>query len=137
MALVQGLRAWLSEADENQKQIALSQKMAFTEKGRRKGDPIPNCVLADRSELKSSSSATQANPSPASPLAVSDPHIRKMLQLSGLRFVCSRARWLDHEATNIGVALKSGAITSDEADNRIDELGALDLVYPELMGGGE
>ena len=67
-------------------------------------------------------------------LQVSDQRIRKQLQLAGLRFVCTRARWLESEATQIGIALKSGAITSDEADERIDELGALDLVYPELMG---
>jgi hypothetical protein len=71
------------------------------------------------------------------PLAVTDPHIRKMLQLAGLRFVCSRAQWLEHEAKQIDTALKSGIITSDEADERIDELGALDLVYPELMGCDE
>jgi hypothetical protein len=70
----------------------------------------------------------------AHPLAVTDPHVRKLLQLAGLRFVCSRARWLEYEANKIGVALKSGAMTPDEADARIDELGALDLVYPELMG---
>jgi hypothetical protein len=69
-----------------------------------------------------------------SPLRVTDPHIRKELQLSGLRFVRTRARWLESEVTQIGIALKSGEITSDEADVRIDELGALDLVYPELMG---
>src|SRR4051794_1473673 len=68
-----------------------------------------------------------------SPLAVSDPHIRKLLQLAGLRFMCTRARWLDSEAMQIGIALKSGAITSDEVDARLDQLGALDLVYPELM----
>ena len=73
----------------------------------------------------------------ATPLAVTDPRIRKLLQLAGLRFVCSRARWLDHEARKIGLSLKSGEITSDEADVRIDELGALDLVYPELMGYAE
>jgi hypothetical protein len=69
----------------------------------------------------------------ASPLAVTDPKIRKLLQLAGLRFMCTRARWLESEATLIGVALKSGAMTSDEADARLDELGALDLAYPELM----
>src|SRR4051794_19631376 len=67
-------------------------------------------------------------------LMVSDPHIRTQLQLAGLRFMCTRARWLDSEAMQIGVALKSGAMTSDEADARLDEMGALDLVYPELMG---
>jgi hypothetical protein len=72
-----------------------------------------------------------------SPLHVSDPHIRKLLQLAGLRFVCTRARWLESEATLIGIALKAGEITSDEADARLDELGALDLVYPELMGCAE
>jgi hypothetical protein len=71
------------------------------------------------------------------PLAVTDPHIRKLLQLAGLRFVCSRARWLEHEANKIGIALKSGAMTSDEADAKLDEMGALDLVYPELMGCDE
>jgi hypothetical protein len=71
------------------------------------------------------------------PLHVSDPHVRKLLQLAGLRFLCSRARWLESEATQIGIALKSGAMTSEEADFRIDELGALDIVYPEFMGCGE
>jgi hypothetical protein len=51
--------------------------------------------------------------------------------------MCSRARWLDHEATKIGFALKSGEMTPDEADARLDEMGALDLVYPELMGCAE
>jgi hypothetical protein len=68
------------------------------------------------------------------PVKVYDPNIRKELQLAGLRFVCSRARWLESEAKLIGVALKSGAMTSDDADARLDEMGALDLVYPELMG---
>jgi hypothetical protein len=68
-------------------------------------------------------------------LQVSDPKIRKQLQLAGLRFVCSRARWLESEVTLIGIALKSDKITSDEADARLHELGALDLVYPELMMG--
>jgi hypothetical protein len=68
-----------------------------------------------------------------SPLAVSDPKIRKMLQLAGLRFMCSRAAWLNDEARRIGIALKSGAMTSDEADAKLEEMGALDLVYPELM----
>jgi hypothetical protein len=71
------------------------------------------------------------------PLQVTDPHIRKQLQLAGLQFVCSRARWLDHEATKISLALKSGEMTSDEADAHLEEMGALDLVYPELMGCAE
>jgi len=73
--------------------------------------------------------------SAANPLAVTDPKIRKLLQLAGLRFVCSRARWLEHEAIKIGVALRCGAITSDEADEKLAKMGALDLVYPELMVG--
>jgi hypothetical protein len=72
-----------------------------------------------------------------SPLAVTDQHIRKLLQLAGLGFMCSRARWLEHEATKIGMALKSGAMTPDEVDARLEEMGALDLVYPELMGCAE
>ncbi|MCK1742214.1 hypothetical protein IVA80_15420 [Bradyrhizobium sp. 139] len=68
------------------------------------------------------------------PLIVTDPKIRKTLQLAGLRFVCSRARWLDSEATKIGLALKAGTMTSDEVDAKLEEMGALDLVYPELMG---
>ncbi|UPK30606.1 hypothetical protein IVB26_20965 [Bradyrhizobium sp. 195] len=69
-----------------------------------------------------------------SPLAVNDPKIRKLLQLAGLRFMCSRARWLDSEATKLGIALKAGNMTSDEVDAKLEEMGALDLVYPELMG---
>ena len=69
-----------------------------------------------------------------SPVAVTDPHIRKLLQLAGLQFMCTRARWLESEAMHLGMALKSGAITSDEVDAKLEEMGALDLVYPELMG---
>jgi hypothetical protein len=72
-----------------------------------------------------------------SPLRVTDPHIRKELQLSGLRFVRTRARWLESEVTQIGIALKSGAMTSDQVDQKLEEMGALDLVYPELMGWDE
>jgi hypothetical protein len=68
------------------------------------------------------------------PLIVTDPKIRKMLQLAGLRFICSRARWVDSEATKIGIALKADTMTSDEVDALLEEMGALDLVYPELMG---
>ena len=66
------------------------------------------------------------------PVAVSDPRIRKLLQLAGLRFVCSRAQWLNDECRRLGLALNTGTITSDEVDVQLDELGALDLVYPEL-----
>jgi hypothetical protein len=78
-----------------------------------------------------------AHVKPTSPLAVTDPKIRKMLQLAGLRFVISRARWLESEAKRIGIALKSGTITSDQADAKLEAMGALDLVYPELMGCSE
>jgi hypothetical protein len=71
------------------------------------------------------------------PLAVSDPNIRLQLQLAGLRFMCSRARWLESEATKLGLALKSGEMTSDQVDEKLDEMGALDLVYPDLMGCDE
>lgn len=69
------------------------------------------------------------------PLIVTDPRIRKMLQLAGLRFMCSRARWLESEAIRVGLALKAGTMTSDQVDAELEQLGALDLVYPELMGG--
>jgi hypothetical protein len=69
-----------------------------------------------------------------SPIAVTDPNVRRQLQLAGLRFMCSRAKWLETEATIIGVALKNGKLTSDEVDEKLAEMGALDLVYPELMG---
>jgi hypothetical protein len=76
-------------------------------------------------------------PPQISPLAVTDPKIRKQLQLAGLRFMITRARWLESEATKVGKALKSGAMTSEEVDAVLEELGALDLCYPELMVGGE
>jgi hypothetical protein len=72
-----------------------------------------------------------------SPVAVTDPKIRKQLQLAGLRFAITRATWFISEATRLGKALKAGTITSDQADQKLAELGALDLVYPELMTGGE
>jgi len=68
------------------------------------------------------------------PVKVSDPTIRKMLQLAGLRFIISRARWLISEAIKLGLGLKSGKMTSDEVDAALAEIGALDLVYPELTG---
>jgi len=70
---------------------------------------------------------------PSSPLAVSDPKIRKELQLAGLRFAISRAHWFIDEAKLLGIALKDGKISMDEADTKLAEMGALDLVYPELM----
>jgi hypothetical protein len=68
-----------------------------------------------------------------SPLAVSDPEIRKLLQFAGLRFARSRAQWFEHEVTILGIRLKAGEITSDDVDAKLAEMGALDLVYPELM----
>jgi hypothetical protein len=67
-----------------------------------------------------------------SPLAVTDPKIRKLLQLAGLRFMITRSHWLVSEATIIGKALKDGSMTSDEVDAKLEEWGALDLCYPEL-----
>jgi hypothetical protein len=72
---------------------------------------------------------------PFKPVKVHDPKIRKLLQIAGLRFVCSRARWLNSEAERLGLALSTGTMTSDQVDVELDEMGALDLVYPELMMG--
>ncbi|MFB6419906.1 hypothetical protein [Bradyrhizobium tunisiense] len=69
-----------------------------------------------------------------SPLIVTDPKIRKLLQISGLRFVCSRARWLNSECERLGLALNQGVMSSDQVDAELERMGALDLVYPELMG---
>ena len=77
-----------------------------------------------------------AHVKPISPLAVTDPKIRKQLQLSGLRFAIGRAQWFISEATSLGVALKDGKISMDELDAKLAEMNALDLVYPELMMGG-
>ena len=76
-------------------------------------------------------------PQTVSPLAVTDPKIRVMLQLAGLRFMITRANWLISEATILGKALKSGAMTSEEVDLILEDWGALDLCYPELMRFGE
>ncbi|WP_338827627.1 hypothetical protein [Bradyrhizobium sp. 27S5] len=67
------------------------------------------------------------------PLKVTDPKIRKLLQIAGLRFVYSRARWLASEAETLGKAIQSNGLTCDEVDERLTEMGILDLVYPELM----
>jgi thermostable 8-oxoguanine DNA glycosylase len=66
-------------------------------------------------------------------LMVSDPHIRQQLQLAGLRFLYSRAQWLAHETKAMGLAVKNGTMTTAELDAKLEEMGALDLVYPELM----
>jgi hypothetical protein len=67
-------------------------------------------------------------------LMVSDPRVRTQLQLAGLRFMFSRAKWLASEARMLGTGLKSGRLTSAQVDSALEEMGALDLVYPELMG---
>ncbi|MCK1304711.1 hypothetical protein IVA77_33470 [Bradyrhizobium sp. 136] len=66
-------------------------------------------------------------------LIVSDPEIRRQLQLAGLRFMYSRAVWLAHEAKVMGLAVKNGTMSTAELDDKLEEMGALDLVYPELM----
>jgi hypothetical protein len=68
-----------------------------------------------------------------SPLLVSDRKIRKLLQLAGLRFAHSRAVWIGDECKKIGTALQDGKLTIEEVDSRLEEMGMLDLVYPELM----
>jgi hypothetical protein len=72
-------------------------------------------------------------PQTVSPVAVTDPRIRKELQLAGLRFAVSRASWFIHEAKLLGLALKDGKLSSDEVDQKLAEMRALDLIYPELM----
>jgi len=69
-----------------------------------------------------------------SPVVVSDPKIREELQLSGLRFAIGRAQWFISEAKLLGIALRDGKLSSDQVDQKLAELGVLDLVYPELMG---
>jgi hypothetical protein len=71
------------------------------------------------------------------PIAVTDPKIRKLLQLAGLRFMCSRADWLKSEALAIGIGLKSRKLSSDEVDEKLAEMGVPDICYPELMRGAE
>lgn len=70
-------------------------------------------------------------------LMVSDPYIRKQLQLAGLRFMASRAEWLQSEARIIFRQLKNDRITSAQVDAKLEEMGALDLVYPELLRGDQ
>lgn len=69
-----------------------------------------------------------------SPLQVSDRKIRKLLQLAGLRFAHSRGLWIADECKKIGKALADGKLTIEEVDSKLEEMGMLDLVYPELMG---
>jgi hypothetical protein len=76
-------------------------------------------------------------PQIASPLTVTDPNIRKQLQLAGLRFICSQNRWIHQECIKLGSALKSGAMTSDEVDLKLGEMGLLEAVYPHLMAAAD
>jgi len=66
-------------------------------------------------------------------LRVSDDRIRRQLQLAGLQFVCSRARWVYDEAKLLHTRLKNEQITPTEVDAKLEQMGMLDLVYPELM----
>jgi len=76
---------------------------------------------------------TEAKPISRDHLMVSDPEIRRQLQLAGLRFLYSRAQWLAHETKVMGLAVKNGTMTTAELDAKLEDMGALDLVYPELM----
>jgi hypothetical protein len=69
-----------------------------------------------------------------SPLQVSDRKTRKLLQLSGLSFASSRALWVHEECKIIASKLKNGKLTVEEADAFLEQMGILDLVYPELIG---
>jgi hypothetical protein len=91
----------------------------------RRRDQTPNCIrvaahLSVSADGEACSMNAHVKPLSVSPLAVADPKIRKLLQLAGLRFVCTRARWLESEATRIGLALKAGTMTSDEADAELE-----------------
>ena len=68
------------------------------------------------------------------PLRVSDDRIRRQLQLAGLKFIKSRARWVHDEAKLLELALRNEQMTPSEVDIKLEQLGMLDLVYPELMG---
>jgi hypothetical protein len=64
-----------------------------------------------------------------SPPPIKDPRIKRELQLAGLRFAIVRANWFVEECKQLGTALKEGKITPEEADAKLTEIGALDLVY--------
>jgi hypothetical protein len=66
---------------------------------------------------------------PTSPPPIKDPRIKRELQLAGLRFAIVRANWFVEECRHLGTALKEGKITPEQADERLGEIGALDLVY--------
>ena len=67
------------------------------------------------------------------PLQVSDRKTRKLLQLAGLSYASSRALWVHQECKTIASKLREGKLTIEEADAFLEEMGMLDLVYPELM----
>jgi hypothetical protein len=69
-----------------------------------------------------------------SPLRVSERKTRKLLQLSGLSFASGRALWVHEECKKLASQLKEGKLTVEEADSYLEQMGMLDLVYPELMG---
>jgi hypothetical protein len=63
------------------------------------------------------------------PPSIKDPRIKRELQLAGLRFAITRAHWFIEEAKQLGTALKDGKLTPEEADAKLNDIGALDLVY--------
>ena len=47
----------------------------------------------------------------------------------GLRFAITRAQWFIEEARQLGMSIKDGKLTPEQADAKLEEIGALDLVY--------
>ena len=62
---------------------------------------------------------------------IKDAKIKKELQLAGLRFAIARAVHFIDQAKELGVALKEGTITPEEADIKLEEIGAIGVVYGE------
>jgi hypothetical protein len=60
---------------------------------------------------------------------IKDLHIKKQLQMAGLRFGIARAHHFIAEATALGLALKDGTISPDEADEKLKEMDALGMIY--------
>jgi hypothetical protein len=60
---------------------------------------------------------------------IKDARIKKELQLAGLRFAIARAVHFIDQAKELGIALKDGTITPDEADIKLKEMDALGVVY--------
>ena len=59
--------------------------------------------------------------------------IRDHLALAALRFVSLRCRLLQLEVDELGILFKSGKITSEELDLKLEELEILDLAYPHIQ----